>query len=293
MRYTGTHRTTYTYSNPVTLGPHKVRLYPRSDPGQYLRSFSISFDPEPDGTTEALDAWGNNVIWAWFSGLHDRLEITTHFDVDRLRLNPFDYIIPTTEGSWLPPVYAADDFEALAPYFYTQATPEVRAFADEVAQSASGRVVDFAAMLSDRIYNSCRMIVRPEGAPWTSDYTLQAGEGSCRDLAVLFIDACRHVGIASRFVSGYVAKRLPGEPRELHAWAGVYFRGAGWRGFDPTQGLAVSTGHVVLATAATPAGAAPVTGTFTDNGAFATLDAEVQFNIVPRADEVSGTLSVG
>jgi len=109
--------------------------------------------------------------------------------------------------------------------------------------------------------------------------TLANREGSCRDMAVLYIEACRHVGIASRFVSGYVERRPPGEPRELHAWAGVYVPGAGWRGFDPTQGLAVSNRHLTLATAAQPAGAAPVTGSFGGNGATATLESSIEFDV--------------
>src|SRR5207302_8272520 len=119
------------------------------------------------------------------------------------------------------------------------------------------------------------MIVRREGAPMRGQDTLANREGSCRDLAMLYIEACRYVGIASRFVSGYVDRRLPGEARELHAWAGVYVPGAGWRGFDPTQGLAVSTRHLTLAAAGQPARAAPVAGSVLGDGAKPALESNI------------------
>jgi transglutaminase-like putative cysteine protease len=280
MRFTGTHRTTYTYSAPVFLHPHKIRLRPRSDAGQYLREYSLNITPKPDGMTEALDAWGNNVSWVWFSGQHETLEITIRFVVDRVRLNPFDFIVPTIEGATLPPAYPSDERAALQPYFSSEPGPRVRRLAEEVAEQAGGQVVDFATALAERLHENGKMIVRPEGAPMRGQETLAACEGSCRDIAVVYIEACRHVGIASRFVSGYVERHVEGEPRELHAWAGVYVPGAGWRGFDPTQGLAVSTGHITLATAASPSGAAPVTGSFIgDNGVEATLDSHIELEI--------------
>lgn len=277
MRYTGKHVTTYRYSSPVFLEPHKVRLRPRSDPGQFLHSYSIAVSPAPAGMTEALDAWGNNVTWAWFSGTHDELEITTDFVVDRLRVNPFDYIV-TEEGMHIPPTYPTDERAALEPYFSADVDGAVRNLADEVARAAGGRIVDFAGRLAARIHEDSKVVVRPEGPPLPAGETLRSGEGSCRDLAVLYIEACRHVGIATRFVSGYVQRHTDGEPREMHAWAGVYVPGAGWRGYDPTQGLAVSSGHVTVATAASPAGAAPVTGSFRGSGVSSTLDSHIELD---------------
>src|SRR5581483_3721823 len=262
MRFSGSHRTTYTYSDEVFLQPHKIRLRPRSDPGQVLREYSIHFTPEPEGTTDALDAWGNHVTWAWFSGRTSKLEIITRFVVDRLRANPFDFVIPTPEGEAIPPAYAQDERAALGPYFSSEPGPGVVRLADAVAEAAGGRVLDFASTLAERLHEECRMIVRPTGSPMRGEDTLEQKEGSCRDLAVLYIEACRHVGIAARFVSGYVERHPFDAPRELHAWAGVYVPGAGWRGFDPSQGLAVANRHVTLATAGQPAGAAPVTGSF-------------------------------
>jgi transglutaminase-like putative cysteine protease len=214
--------------------------------------------------------------------MHDVLEISTSFVAERLRVNPFDFIVPTPEGATLPPAYPPDERAALVPYFSSDPGPgpRVRRLVDQVLAAAGDQVVDFAIALAEHIHAEVAMIVRPNGPPMRGQDTLENKEGSCRDMAVLYIEACRHVGIASRFVSGYVERHMPGEPRELHAWAGVYVPGAGWRGFDPTQGFAVSTGHLTIATAATSSGAAPVTGTFLGD-AKATLTSQIDLEIEP------------
>lgn len=278
-RYRGTHTTTYTYSVPVSLQPHILRLYPRPDPGQIVHSSGVEIDPQPEGLTLGLDAWGNNVAWAWFTGEHERLEIVSRFDVERIRTNPFDFVVPS-EASTIPPTYATHIWPGLEHYIRQgDPGPSVRQLADDVSRRADGRVLEYAQELSREIGERCRMIVRPEGDPYSGEQTLSLGEGSCRDMAVLYVECCRHVGIAARFVSGYVEQRPEGEPRELHAWAGIYVAGAGWRGYDPTQGLAVTTGHVTLAVAGVSIGAAPVTGTFVNGGATAELHSTIEFEV--------------
>jgi transglutaminase-like putative cysteine protease len=278
-RFTGTHRTTYTYSHPVFLDPHTIRLRPRSDPGQLVHDFSIDIDPAPAGVSSVLDAWGNYVEYAWFSGSHESLEITTRFDVERVRTNPYDFIVPSEEAAALPPTYPDHELDALQPYLKKPDIGEgVRDLATATAAS-TGNTLDFAAKLAVEVRDRIDMIVRPEGDPYAGQETLEGRRGSCRDMAVLYIEACRHVGIASRFVSGYVEQHNEGEPRDLHAWAGIYVPGGGWRGFDPTQGLAVSTGHVTLAVAGVPAGAASVTGTFVGADAPSELASTISFDV--------------
>ncbi len=279
-RFRGIHKTTYTYSAPVYLTTHTIRLRPRPDPGQVVHDFGIEIDPAPAGLTSGLDAWGNNVVWAWFAGQYDRLEITSRFDVERIRTNPYDFVVTHEAAARIPPVYAAEESAALAPYTITDDPgPDVRALAETVAHASGHDVLTFARDLASRIAERCDIVVRPIGEAYRGAQTLAEGSGSCRDLAVLYIEACRHVGIASRFVSGYVEERPDGEPRELHAWAGVYVPGGGWRGYDPTQGLAVTTGHITLAVANVPAGAASVTGTFVGDGARSGLHSTIEFDV--------------
>jgi len=282
MRFTGSHRTTYTYSAPVFFEQHTIRLRPRSDPRQEVRQFSIDIMPGPEGITEGIDAWGNDVVWVWFSGRHERLEIVTRFDVITTGENPFDFIIPTSDAEGLTPAYTDDERSALTPYLARPAMlhASVLELAAEAVRASDHAIVRFPGELAKRIYGRCEMAYRELGPPLPAEETLAAGRGSCRDLAVLFIDACRAVGVAARFVSGYVARRPPGEPAALHAWASVYIPGGGWRSFDPSQGLAVSHGHVKLAAAALPAGAAPIDGSFFSNGARSELGFAIELEVM-------------
>ncbi|HEV2448249.1 MAG TPA: transglutaminase-like domain-containing protein, partial [Candidatus Sulfopaludibacter sp.] len=107
-----------------------------------------------------------------------------------------------------------------------------------------------------------RHVVREDGPPLPPDVTLREGAASCRDLAVLFCAACRAHRLAARFVSGYERAAAFEEQSEMHAWAEVYLPGGGWRGYDPSRGLAVSTGHIAVAAAADPQLAAPIIGAY-------------------------------
>lgn len=283
MLFEGLHRTRYRYSAPVFLEPHVVRLRPRSDPRQMIRQFSVEMSPQPEGMTEGIDVYGNDVLWAWFSGTHQSLEITTSFTVETLRENPYDFIVPTFEGGRIPPVYPEADRPALLPYMSSEDDP-ARELAEEVSASAGGELVLFLPELAGRIHATHETVIRAEGDPYPAAVTLGAREGSCRDLAWLFVESCRAVGIAARFVSGYVADEPTGR-RELHAWGSAYVPGAGWRGYDPTLGLAVTDRHVTLAAAATPSGAAPVAGSFRGSGVVSELEPTIEL----RAHEAPST----
>jgi transglutaminase-like putative cysteine protease len=263
----------------VFLEPMTLRLRPRSDPRQVIDEFTASMKPEPDGMTEGIDVYGNDVVWAWFSGTHTSLEITTTFEVRTLRENPYDFIVPTHEGAKLPPSYPDVDRAALAPYMVRDGEPPLE-LALQVMEAVDGEFVLFLRELAARIHATHETIVRPEGDPLPALVTLGSGRGSCRDLAVLFVEACRTVGIASRFVSGYVAPEPTGE-RDLHAWGAAYVPGAGWRGYDPTLGLAVTDQHVTLAAAATPAGAAPVDGRFRGSDVTSVLTSAIELETWP------------
>lgn len=235
--------------------------------------------PDADGMTEGIDVYGNDVVWAWFSGTHETLDITTSFAVETLHENPYDYIVPTLEAAKLPPVYPEADRTSLFPYMNPTADSPYE-FAQEVASDVDGEFVLFLRELVSRIHATHETIVRLEGDPLPAAVTLAARQGSCRDLAVLFVEACRAVGVAARFVSGYVE----GDPeggRDLHAWAAAYVPGAGWRGYDPSFGLAVTNGHVILAAAATPTGAAPIDGAFRGS-ATAKLTHHIEHETFPR-----------
>jgi transglutaminase-like putative cysteine protease len=133
--------------------------------------------------------------------------------------------------------------------------------------------------LNQRIYDLVKVVIREDGEAYAPDETLRRREGACRDLAWLFVACCREAGLAARFVSGYQAGDPDTKDRYLHAWAEVYLPGGGWSGFDPTLGLAVADQHVVIAAAATPAGAAPVCGSFRGTGATAQMKTTISVEV--------------
>lgn len=260
MKISVAHSTVYRYDFPVYLEPHIFRLRPRMSSTQRLLEFDIQIAPAPAGTTECLDQDGNLAMNAWFNAPTKELSVSTRFTVEMLRQNPFDYVL-IGESLNLPLWYREPLCAALTSYRNDAHVAEcVKQFAKSVAAGAQWNTLSFLVALSQRAFQTCRQVVRPSGAPWTSDQTLNSREGSCRDLAVLFCDACRVMGIAARFVSGYECASANRQDSYMHAWAEVYLPGIGWRGYDPSRGLAVSNGHVAIAAGFDHDLAAPVAG---------------------------------
>src|SRR5690606_2240959 len=127
----------------------------------------------------------------------------------------------------------------------------LRHLASEVLQESGGGTLAFLTQLASKIYHECKRVVRPQGEAWDPESTWRQRQGACRDLAVLFNEVCRLVGLPARFLSGYGYSDFRDE-RHLHAWSEVYLPGAGWRALDPSIGLAVSNRHVALAAAREP-----------------------------------------
>lgn len=271
MRFEIRHITTYRFASAVFLEPHVIRLIPSTDPGQRLLRFSCDVQPPPAGTSEVLDLEGNCVLVCWFEDLVSDLVISATSEVETLRENPFAYL--PLNGSSLPYQYSGGLLRATGPFLEHRADPDVRRLGERVSSMSGGAPDAFLSMLASEIQQQCQLIVRPEGEPRPADETLALREGSCRDLAMVFIDVCRSQGLAARFVSGYHAVLGEGE-QDLHAWAETYIEGGGWRGFDPTNGLAVGPNHVAVARAASPSQAAPVTGSYRGS-ALATLSSSL------------------
>ena len=260
MKITVQHSTVYRYEFPVFLEPHIIRLRPRTHGAQRLLAFDLQIAPVPAGTTECLDQDGNLALNAWFDKPTSELNVRSEFTVEMLRENPFDYVI-IGESLNLPLWYREPLSAALASYRDDSHVAEsVKQFAQTEAAGAQWNTLSFLSTLSQRVFETCKQVVRPTGPPLPSDQTLSLGEGSCRDLAVLFCDVCRVMGIAARFVSGYECASATSQDSWMHAWAEVYLPGIGWRGYDPSRGLAVSNKHVAVAAGFDSDLAAPVAG---------------------------------
>ncbi len=278
MLFTIDHTTEYRFTRPVFLEPHQLRFCPRSDGYQRLLHFDLQIDPTPAGVNQSLDADGNVVTMAWFNELHDRMALRATAQVETLRENPYDYLV-TPVNQRLPIGYQPWEAQRLGPAMKRSAVPihvdPARELAEQLREASRGEVVPFLSRLTETISHRFKVVHREEGSPRPPATTIEQRQGACRDLAVLWVDICRAVGLAARFVSGYQEGDAEQDKRFLHAWGEVYLPGAGWRGYDPTNGLAISDRHVVVAASADPQHAAPVTATYRGNNVEAELSADV------------------
>jgi transglutaminase-like putative cysteine protease len=272
MRYKIIHTTTYHYSKRVELEPHIIRLRSRSCVFQTLDNFSLEITPQPTGISEILDWEGNSIIKAWFNQPTEKLHLKAISDVETHCLNPFNYLLEPWAIT-LPIIdYPQSMLTHLQPYLQHSGDPISVQLAQEISHKVNGQIVLFLSELNNLIYRTCTYTVREIGEPYPPSITWKKQLGSCRDLAVLFMDTCRAIGLASRFVSGYQEGDPDNDERHLHGWAEVYLPGAGWRGFDPSHGLAVSDRHIILAASAHPRYAAPISGNFRGVGAQSNIE---------------------
>lgn len=264
MRYRILHTTHYSYSEAVFLGSHILRLRPRSDGFQTLRQFALDIEPTPELMSDQLDMLGNVCVGLnFFNQPLTHLKIQTQSEVETHATNPFNYVLEPW-ATTLPLDYPSSALMGLAPYLHQPITAPVASsvadWAQQLLYEVDQNLSQFLTTLTQCIYNRCNYVVRETGAPLPASVTWQQKQGTCRDFAVLFMEVCRSVGIAARFVSGY----QEGDPdqlnHDLHAWVEAYIPGGGWRGFDPTHGLAVANRHIALAVGIHPTQAAPVTG---------------------------------
>jgi transglutaminase-like putative cysteine protease len=287
MKYQIHHTTDYAYAKPVLLQPHTIRLRPRCDGSQSLHGFSLRVSPEPSLQSQLVGLDGNAIVRLWFPQTPTvQLSITAISEVETHRTNPFDYFLE----SWatkLPPDYPASMLLALQPYLAGQASPfsqSIDPIATQLAQdiwlAVDGNPLNFLTELNNRIYKECTYQLRETGDPLPPGVTWAQRSGSCRDFAILFAEACRAMGLAARFVSGYQEGDLDNPERHLHAWAEVYLPGGGWRGYDPTQGLAVSDRHIALVASPFSRQAAPVSGSFTPGGVASEMSYELRIKPV-------------
>lgn len=263
MLYHICHKTIYTYNQPVFVKPHILGLRPRCDGWQKLHNFSLLVAPEPIGISQISDLDGNNLIKLWFTQPTEQLQIQVTTEVETYKENPFDYLLEPWALK-LPIDYPSSVLNQittyLSPYGFT-CDPVAIQLAQEITHEVNGEIMTFLSILNQRLYENSEYIIRETGDPLPPGITWNSKQGSCRDLTVLFMEVCRAVGLAARFVSGYQEGDLDQEERHLHAWAEVYLPGGGWRGYDPTHGLAVADRHIALVASALPSYAAPIIGT--------------------------------
>ncbi len=272
------HRTVYKFDRAVGLSPHEIRLRPAPHCRTPIASYSLRVAPEKHFVNWQQDAYGNYIARFVFPEPARALDITVDLVADMTVINPFDFFIEHWAEHFpfdYPPQLAAE----LAPYFERETPgPLLEKWLGEFRAQGpkpGTNTVDFLVDLNQRLAARVKYLVRLEAGIQSPDQTLELGSGSCRDSGWLLVQIVRHLGLAARFVSGYLVQLVadvkpldgPAGPAtdftDLHAWAEVYLPGAGWIGLDPTSGMLAGEGHIPLAATAFPSSAAPVTG-FTD-----------------------------
>jgi transglutaminase-like putative cysteine protease len=269
------HDSEYTYDHPVALGPQMLYLYPRMYPYQRLLRYDLTIDPIPSRVVRNVDVEGNVQQLAYFDHPTSYLNVRAEIELESEEFNSFDFVLFPFDTQRIPFRYPAQEQDLLNPYMERVGVSErVESWARQLAAQAGWQTTGFLIALNEAI-RQFTYEVREMGAPYPPEQTLTLMCGSCRDYTTLFMAACRSVGIAARFVSGYLFGN-PQQEHQLHAWAEVYLPGAGWRGFDPTQGTVVGNRHIFLTSTAKPELAAPISGTF-QGQANSTLRAELYF----------------
>ncbi|KVT44066.1 DUF2126 domain-containing protein [Burkholderia multivorans] len=268
------HATRYRYDRLVNLGPQVVRLRPAPHCRTPIVAYSMTVEPARHFINWQQDPFSNHLARLVFPERTDHFDITIDLVAEMSVYNPFDFFLESSAEQY-PFSYDEALKIELAPYLacdpQTSAAPAFRAYLDGVDRTPAG-TVNFLVALNQRLQRDIRYLVRMEPGVQTPAQTLELGSGSCRDSGWLLVQLCRHLGIAARFVSGYLIQLVPDQKSldgpsgtsvdftDLHAWCEVYLPGAGWIGFDPTSGLLAGEGHIPLACTPQPTSAAPVDG---------------------------------
>ncbi len=285
------HVTHYRFDRPVALGPHILRLRPAAHSRTPIRAYSLRVLPANHFLNWQQDPFGNYLARLVFPERARELRIEVEIIADMTVINPFDFFVEESAENY-PLVYDPQLAKELAPYFEkTETGPLLSAWLEKV-DLRKRRSIDFLVELNQQVKDSVNYSVRMEPGVQTCEETLGRAIGSCRDSGWLLVQILRHLGLAARFVSGYLVQLTadeksldgPSGPEadftDLHAWAEVYLPGAGWIGLDPTSGLFAGEGHIPLACTPSPGSAAPV------DGAMDSCEVSFEFsNVVKRIRE--------
>ncbi|MFD2522271.1 transglutaminase family protein [Emticicia soli] len=256
------HTLHYKYSHPVFLTPHYIYLSPKASPHQEVSNFELEITPSANILYKNIDVEGNAQYVAYINSSCEELTFKASFEIDSAPNKPYHFIYFPFNAEKLPFDYPEKEALLLHPYLnQTSVTTLIHQFARQIAAEANWKTTDFLARISQYIKQSFTYEKRLEGPANAPEKTLLNRKGTCRDYAVLMIACCKALGIAARFVSGYCYGSLL-QAHELHAWVEVYLPGAGWRGFDPTEGKIVDNHYITLASSAQPELINPITGGF-------------------------------
>ena len=292
IRVALTHRSSYRYDRLVSLGPQVIRLRPAAHCRTPIAGYSLNIEPANHFLNWQQDPHGNFLARAVFPEPTQEFTVAVRLVAKLTVINPFDFFLedealefpfhypPALQEELLPCLRAEPAGRRLTAYL--QAIPRARQ-----------RTVDFLVDLNRMVHQDVGYLIRLEPGVQCCEETLAKGSGSCRDSAWLLVQILRHLGLAARFVSGYLIQLKPdvkplsgpsgaeADFTDLHAWAEVFLPGAGWVGLDPTSGLLAGEGHLPLAATPEPQTAAPISGLVSDS--------ECEFDFSMHLDRIEET----
>ena len=283
------HVTHYRYDRLVGLGPQVVRLRPAPHCRTRILSYSLKVTPGDHFVNWQQDPEANYLARFVFPEKTRELRIEVDLIAEMAVLNPFDFFLEPYAETY-PFGYQGAEKRDLAPYLVMfRGEPLFREYLASVPRERK-RTIDWLVELNLRLSRDIKYLIRMEPGVQTPELTLRKQSGSCRDSSWLLVQLLRHMGLAARFVSGYLIQLTadmksldgPSGPErdftDLHAWCEVYLPGAGWIGLDPTSGLLAGEGHIPLACTPEPGAAAPITG--------AVDEAEVEFSHLMKVERI-------
>ncbi|MCG3716480.1 transglutaminase family protein, partial [Aliarcobacter butzleri] len=252
------HKTHYKYDRKISLSPHIIRLRPAPHSRTPIEAYSLKIKPDNHFINWQQDPFGNYLARLVFPEKTDEFCVDVEIIADMITINPFDFFVEDSAKNY-PFEYKKDLQEELKPYLKIDEKNKIlNDFVDSIDKKEKS-IIDFLVEVNQKINSYLDYTVRLEPGVQSCKTTLEKKLGSCRDFAWLFVQVLRHLGLASRFVSGYLVQLTadvksldgPSGPEadftDLHAWTEVYIPGAGWIGLDSTSGLFAGEGHIPLA----------------------------------------------
>ena len=265
------HKTTYSYDRLVSLSPHIFRLRPAAHSRTNVEAYSFKITPKEHYINWQQDPFGNYQARVVFPEKTTELSVEVEVIANMVVINPFDFFVEEYAENY-PFKYQGQLPKELVPYLeIKESGPLLTQWLSAVDKSKK-TINDFLVYINQKLNKDINYSIRMEVGVQTCEETLDKALGSCRDSAWLLVQVFRHLGLAARFVSGYLVQLTadvksldgPSGPEndftDLHAWTEVYIPGAGWIGLDPTSGLFAGEGHIPLACTPDYASAAPVVG---------------------------------
>jgi uncharacterized protein (DUF2126 family) len=265
------HLTHYLYDRPVNMSPHVVRLRPAPHTRTPIHAYSMRVAPAKHFLNWQQDPYSNYLGRLVFPEKATEFKVEVDLVAEMTVINPFDFFVETDAEKY-PFTYEPVLRKELLPYLEAPAPGPLLCKFIESLRRRNLRTTDYLVELNMAVHCALKYLIRMEPGVQSPEESLRLRSGSCRDFAWLLVNVLRHMGLAARFVSGYLiqltadVKSLDGPSgtavdfTDLHAWAEVYVPGAGWIGLDATSGLYTAEGHIPLACTAEPISAAPITG---------------------------------